>query len=619
MEDFIKENDRRNAALAAPYDQLTGIGCCGLRTAVGPSDFNDGRVMVPVSMIHDDAYQKIASCEDWVRLRCRHDFEYWAVTCATIAMKTTGRLTEFRLNRPQRRVLAIMEQMRTDGKPIRLIMLKARQWGGSTLIQLYMAWLQTVVYEHCNSLICAHVKDAASKIRGIYTRLLESYPEQYGWSEKRSRFRPFEGSRDVRLIVGRDCTVTIASSESPEAVRGADYALAHLSEVAYWADTLMTTPEDLITAVCGAIDAVPGTLIVMESTANGVGNYFHREWQRSLKGESDKTPVFVGWFENDSYRVEVKDPLKLWQSMDSYEKMLWQKGLTLEQIAWYRLKRREYVSVAGMNAEYPTTPVEAFVSTGSNVFSPDKIDLLRRDCREPAAIGELSLCNGMLFFTDDDKGDLKVWTPPVSDRTVITDRYVVAVDIGGRSPKSDYSVIAVFDRGAVAAGGKVEVVAQWRGHADHDLVAGKAVEIARWYRDALLVIESNTFETDNIGGDPALSVLSQISDSYRNLYYRQTADGSGARAGFHTNRATKTLIINKLIASVRDAAYVERDDEACNEMAVYEQRAGSFAASSGNHDDIVMTRAMGLFVISTLPVERPGDFDIFRSRPRYVF
>lgn len=210
---------------------------------------------------------------------------------------------------------------------------------------------------------------------------------------------------------------------------------------------------------------------------------------------------------------------------------------------------------------------------------------------------------------------MKVWKKPESGGT-ISQRYVVSVDIGGRSGKSDYSVIAVIDREGLVNGFGPEVVAQWRGHDDHDIIAWRAAAIATYYDNALLVIESNTLDCDNIGGDPAESILTEISNSYHNLYFRKGLEGE-THIGFHTNRATKSMIINRLIALIRDNEYVERDNEACNELAVYEQKGTTFGAIDGNHDDIVMARAIGLFVSTELPVDTRQNYKVFdkESKP----
>ena len=86
-----------------------------------------------------------------------------------------------------------------------------------------------------------------------------------------------------------------------------DIAMAHLTEVAFWRNTPSKSPDSLIRAVCGSIAMVPDSVIVLESTANGVGNYFHTEWLRSKAGLSDKEAVFVPWYEIEIYRLPVDE------------------------------------------------------------------------------------------------------------------------------------------------------------------------------------------------------------------------------------------------------------------------------------------------------------------------
>lgn len=561
----------------------------------------------------------------WKLLRVKYDFEFWAVTCVKIKDKLSGMDIPFRLNAPQRRVLALIESQRTRRLPIRIIMLKARQWGGSTLIQMVMAWIQCVHHRNWNSLICAHVKDTAATIRGMYTKMLAFYPEDMWTEEAKPQFKPFERSVNTRIIHGRGCKVTVGSSESQDAVRGLDCVMAHLSEVAFWTSGTTNSPEGLIRAVCGSIARVPDSLIVLESTANGVGNFFHSEWLRAERGESDKLPVFVPWYEIEIYKAPVADPDALLESLDDYERGLLKLGCSPEQIQWYRDKLSEYPSRELMAAEYPTTPAEAFTNTGRGVFSMEKIEALREGCREPKAVGELSTGGsgyGALTvkgFVPDSKGCLKVWSFPDRSRRIV-DRYVVAVDIGGRSTASDFSVIAVIDR--CGSQGLPEVVAQWRGHIDHDLLTWKAASIAQWYGEALLVIESNTLESENTEGEHGLFILSELNSVYHNLYRRRTFDKISSatedRIGFHTNRATKSLVINNLIGAIREQAYIERDAEACNELTVYEVKpSGSFAAREGCHDDIVMTRAIALYVAMNMGEPVPVAAVRCRKLPKF--
>lgn len=607
FKEIIAENARRLRKLTDIYDPLSGRGATGNRIS---AEAPDGSIcMIPQTMVCDGQFPLVRhDMTAWRRLRIRHDFEYWCATCVTIYDKRTRRDTRLILNRPQRRVTATLEQMRLADKPIRLIMLKARQWGGSTLIQTYMAWIQMVHRRAWNSLICAQVKDTSSTIRAMYAKLLADYPEDM-WDDDgdvaRPSLKPFQGCPNIRLIPGRDCRITLGSAAAPEAIRGGDYSMAHLSEVAFWGESARRSPENFIQAICGSILLEPMTLLAIESTANGVGNYFHSEWLRATAGPdapnpSDKAAIFVPWYEIDLYSAEVDDAEALWNDLDDFELSLWERhGCTLQQIAWYHAKRREYPSRQRMAAEYPTDPVEAFMNTGENVFFQDQIESMRPDCRKATARPE-----PLAEITGDRRGQLEVWSPPAEDADRWTDRYVVSVDVGGRSPSADWSVITVIDRGTDSTA-RPEVAAQWRGHIDHDILADYAATIGHIYGDALLVIESNTLESSGAQGETGLSLLASLADRYPNLYHREVFDKDGAspqwRVGFHTNRATKSLVLTALIAAVRDGAYIERSVDALRELSVFEYKhGGAVGARRGFHDDIVMTRAIGLYIASRL-------------------
>lgn len=549
IKDIIAENRRRTARLADNYDPISGQGCLGERITVRRRGGKD--VLVPATMTADPSYRKQMSAHDFNQLRHRHDFEYWCATCVTVKDKSGYADVRLRLNRPQRIIAGVLERQRTANQPIRAILLKARQLGGSTVVQAYMAWLQLLHRDNWHSLICAHVKDTAQTIRGMMSKLLASYPEEYlPAGEKSLRLTSFEGSH---------------------------------------------------------------TLLVIESTANGVGNYFHTEWLRAEAGVSDKTAIFVPWYEYGIYTLPVDDYETLWNSLDPYERGLWQRGLSLEQIAWYHAKRREYTTHRAMQAEYPSTADEAFTATDRGVFDTDGIARLRTECRQPASTGEI--CGNAVkgrealrnvHFTADSAGRLKIWKHP--EQSVSTDRYLTIVDIGGRSDTSDYSVIAVVDRHG--DGNRPEIVAQWRGHTDHDLLAWNASQIATYYRKSLLIVESNTIETERTEGENSGYILDEIADYYDNVYYRRSGEGSTAmRPGFHTNRQTKPLIVNNLVAAVRDGSYTERDSGAVDELQTYERKPnGTFGAKDGHHDDILMTRCIGLFIAQEMA--RNGGCDI---------
>lgn len=622
-DNLIQENKRRLSALSLPYNPLTGEGCLGPRTDVWLPG-NKAKVSVPTSMTADPAYRRTLNRHEFDGLRMRHDFEFWCATCATVKDKAGCRDVRLTLNAAQRTIFAVMESQRRERKPIRIILLKARQCGGSTVVQLYMAWIQLLHRDNWHSLICAHVKDAAMTIKGMMSKLLACYPAEF-LPEGCEKMKSFEGSRNTSRLGRRSNTLTICSAENQEAARGKDIAMAHLSEVAFWRTSAGHDPNNIIRSIAGSVALTPDTLLAIESTANGVGNYFHEEWLRAEAGQSDKQAVFVPWYACGLYSLPVTDYGAFWATTDDYERGLWNRGLTLEQIAWYHEKRREYTTHRAMQAEYPSTAGEAFTATDRNVFDNAGVDRLRLECREPLATGEV--CGNAVKGRDSlldvrfmpvSNGRLKVWAYPAAGSR--SNRYVVVVDIGGRSDSSDYSVVAVIDRDG--EDGRPAVAAQWRGHTDHDLLAWKAAQIARYYGNALLVVESNTIETEMTEGENSAYIMEEIADFYPNLYYRHSIDRlTGSRVshiGFHTNRMTKPLIVNHHIATVRDGGYRECDREAVDEHVTYERkRNGAFGAKDGCHDDILMTRCIGLFVISELDRHAGADITPLK-RPKWM-
>lgn len=554
-------------------------------------------------------------------------FEKWTRACVKIKPKGGGKAVPFKLNYPQRLLVEELESMRLAGQPIRLILLKARQWGGSTCIQIYMAWLQIVHDKGLNSLIIAHQMSGSEVIRDMMQRLVDNYE---GLTLKKTG-----RSGAAYQLKERDCTITIGTAERPDSSRGGDYNLVHLSEVGLWKHTPGKKPEDIVRSATSGVLLKPMTMIVLESTANGAGTYFHREYLAARDGESQFRALFIPWYKIGNYRIRLNDPrsfaLDLYRrrrertatgraQSGSYLWTLWRDGASLEAINWYITERRKYSDHGAMAAEYPSNDIEAFVNSGQRVFAPEAVEELRKGTAPPAATGDFR--EGK--FKEEQDGPLEVWSFPETGNarkaTAYKNRYLAVVDIGGRTARTDWSVIAVIDR----LGDKPSIAAQWRGHLDYDLLAAKAADIGRWYGGALLVIESNTLETHDrereLDGVQAPYILENLNDKYPNLYMRATASG-GSRPGFHTNTATKPAVIDTLVMMVREGLYAERDIKAIEELIQYERKPnGSYGAYSGCHDDILMTRAIGLYIHlrEMDPVrevkpnrERTGGYDLF--------
>lgn len=629
--EILTENKKRRERLFEKYNPLTGEGSKVPRFKLKLSRAGKEFYLLPMSMKNLELIKeiiKVNSLTSFIKkehgevnngifdlyikainkLRIKHDFEYWAYTNITIRDKESGEEIPFKLNSPQRKYIAELESMRIGGIPIRAELLKARQWGGSTATQIYMFWFQVELKVNWNSAIVGNVESQASIIRGMFTLAAKKYPKESGTVT----LKPYEHTVKNRIVVETGSLISIGSMEKPEGLRTLDIKCGHLSEVGLWRETQGKKPRDLIQSIKGTIPNIPDTIIVEESTAKGIGNYFHQQWLRCIRGEINYRPVFVPWFEIEIYQTHiVKSEYKSFvESMNDYEWFLWKSGATLEGIKWYRAKLKDDFNGDKwvMMSEFPTTDVEAFQSTGRRVFPPNYVINMRELCKRPSAKGEI-YADGQkgddavknMAFQEMLTGNLWVWSfPDKSIRT--TNRYAISVDIGGKGADADFSVISVFDRYWMIDGGVPEIVATWRGHVDQDLLAWIAVQVASFYNNGLLIFENNSLrKKNNPEGSGFLTVLNEVSESYDNLYYKidlqRVQEGLPTVFGFHTNTATKPMVINTLKAAMRDGGYVERDERACDEYDTYEYKQdGTIGAKDGSHDDITMSRAIGLHV-----------------------
>ena len=657
---ILQENERIRAIVFAPFNPITGEGSIGQRVAFTVSDYPIPTQYLPVEMmdepfvkslskagsvdafirdalmlpVTDEARDKVV--EEFIRIRQKHDYPFWAAMFAYIKRKGGGTDVLFRLNRPQRKLIKRLEKMRKAGKPIRLILLKARQWGGSTAIQIYMAWLQLVHEVGLNSLIIAHQGTGSDEIKDMFDRMIKSYPVEM-LHELGDAYAPNEPkmvgvgkSGNIFRVPQRNCKIKIGTAERPNSCRGGDYNLVHLSEVALWKETDGKKPEDIVRSACSGILLRPYTMIVYESTPNGVGNFFHKEYLAAKKGLSQFEAMFVAWFEIEQYELPFENEAEKYEfakklfanrrneeiksdreEPGTYLWRLWEKGATLEAIHWYVSERSKYTNHGDMASEYPSDDIEAFTYSGRKVFSSEDVEQFRPACRAPRWIGEIygsadegeKAIEGLRFKKEAD-GRLFMWHDVErSDEEEVTDRYLVIVDVcKGHTKNADFADILVIDRLFMMDGEPPVVAAEWHGHIDMDKLAWKATQVAAYYNNALLVIESNTLETNNTKGE-AEYILTLIHEVYgRQLYARkQSAEdirqGLPKKYGYHTNPLTKKVVIYNLKVVIRERLYIEREEACLDEYLTYvETENNVFEAMEGYHDDRLMTRAIGMQV-----------------------
>lgn len=689
LERMLAEDERRMGVLFTRYDPITGERAPGQRARIVIADFMEGRALfIPLPMLRSRFVRVLINCNSveayvrkylpgvdlakarkavirrFIRLRCKHDFYFFAYAYARIKNKEGGPDIPFYLRPAQVKVCRIFEDMRLRGVPIKVILLKCRQWGGSTLTDIYMVWIQIFWKTNWNCNIVGHQSSSSITVFNMYERLINAIPiwlfyktgEEY--PDDVRKIRNDAKNPNIKYLVPRSCKIQTGSALNPEAARSDDVAMAHITEEAFFPNTEKWTPALVVKSVISPLTGKPFEFVVRESTPNGMENEFHDEWVRAKSRDnegrplSSYLPVFVAWFEIETYvKAFHKSPTKPTAPTredyvnylylhrrdttgnGAYFWHLWEMGATIEGIAWYEEKLRDYATIEDMQQEYPSDDIEAFKYSGKAVFDIYKVERLREDCLPPVFIGDIEgdsfdptvratvpdasaagkyekyACMQNLRLVQQHGGFFRVWDMP-DDSVNVRHRYLVAVDIGGSHKTSDWSDIVVLDRYDVMYGGVPAVVAEWHGHCPPDQLAMKCAQIAHFYQDAFLVVENNTAYSrmNDTDGDVSELFFPILVPLYDNLYNSNHSRLLKHRSrelkyGFNTNRATKVAIVMYLAAAIREQKYLEREEEALSEYSYFMQYPNSeYGNAPGRHDDRVMARAIALYVDHEMPV-----------------
>ena len=520
------------------------------------------------------------------------------------------------LNWEQMELIKMVAEDLATGRPIRYIVLKARQMGMSTLIEAMGYWW-TSTHRFTTTVIIAHEKEATKNLYEMFRRYYEySHPS----------FKPdrkYNTKQDLTFDVSDEVKKTYDAQNLPSPGlqseiktmvategkgRSSTIKFLHGSEVAFWDDS-----ADVTSAAVQAVPMAPETFIFLESTANGIGGYYYDEWNAAKRGESQFRPVFFPWHSHNEYETPniIDDDLgdldaeeealyKLFEH-EGYDRASWPR-----KIYWRRLKKKEFrTDPKKFYQEYPSTPEEAFLASGRPVFDVPMLQEMERiavDAQKthPYMCGDIKKVvdpeTGMertKFIEirrvgDNDPTPLRVWWDVDRSR-----KYVIGVDVSegieveaSSGKEADFSVITVFD---VLAR---KVVARWRGYADPDQLGEIVFNIGTYYNTALVGVEIN-----NHGIATAAKLRNMF---YRNLYMRETAEDEQfqvrtTKFGWQTNKKTKPIMISELQRSIREGDIIDLDIVFIREAMSYIRKDnGAMEAQQGQHDDVVMSTAIAL-------------------------
>lgn len=320
--------------------------------------------------------------------KLKSDFIHYATKCLKIRTKS-GSVEPFALNKAQLHIHAEIQRQKGETGKVRVLILKGRQQGCSTYVGGRFYHLVSF-NKGTQAFILTHALDATQNLYKMAQRYYENTP---------NCVKPEVSTSNAKeLIFGvLDSGYKLGTAENKAVGRSATIQLLHGSEVAFW-----NNAAEHAKGIMQAVPSEPGTEIILESTANGLGNFFHQQWQQAEAGLSDFRAIFVPWFWQDEYSREVDDNFSVTAEEQELKSLY---GLSNEQLNWRRYKIIE-LSVSGQDGEkafrqeYPCTPQEAFVTTGEdNYIQPDIVMRARKvECEK---VGQLVAGVDPARFGDD--------------------------------------------------------------------------------------------------------------------------------------------------------------------------------------------------------------------------
>jgi len=286
-----------------------------------------------------------------IRRTMRDDFEIYANKCLKIRTKS-GLINPLILNKAQKYIHSKLQQQLAETGKIRANILKGRQQGCSTYVEARFYW-QTTHRKGIRAFILTHEDEATKNLFEMAQRFHD---------KNNPLLKPSTGATNARELYfdKLDSGYRVGTARTKGTGRSGTFQLFHGSEVAFWAHA-----EDHAKGILQAIPDEDGTEAIRESTANGVGNYFHQQWKAAERGEGEYINIFIPWYWQDEYRRKT-EPLVL---DDEEQELVDYYGLDVEQLAWRRQKIID-LSVNGADGaaafkqEYPCNAAEAFQLTG---------------------------------------------------------------------------------------------------------------------------------------------------------------------------------------------------------------------------------------------------------------
>lgn len=522
----------------------------------------------------------------------KRNFERYARDELKLTPKLSNQLglVPFRLNSAQQHMNRIAETQLKEEGWIRMCLLKARQPGGSSWTAGRGTHLITLT-PHTHGMIFAHDDPTSEHILNMVRRFHDHMSPTY---RPRIYQRPSGGLIFCDLSSSeRKLGSSIYCQTARTALSGTGHTLhfVQLSECSKY-----PYPDTLWTNLSPAIPDMPGTIVVMESTA-----YFSGEWFRERCERAKKDPdfayrfLFTGWYLTPEYRMALRPGEKLVYTLEEKQRIK-KYGLTPEQIKWYRNKLKDLggddLAEQKIKQDYPEDDEEAWIDFSASVFATQKLYGYLRDGVRPP-FKTCDIYPGPRLLDNPDDGRFHIWDLPESGEI-----YDIGVDVASGQVGSEYdwSVMEVVNRRTR------QQVAEWRGQGIDPIdLANLVYHIGKLYNWAQVAVE-----TSGIG----FSTNVALHDlNYPNVYIWRTrgeavpalTKHTGWRTGAGLGNEAKQYMVSVTRHHVVNEECHIRSNQLWNEMKgftthVTDSGLLGYAAGPGYHDDTVMAYMIALVI-----------------------
>lgn len=507
-----------------------------------------------------------------------NDFELFAKNFIFIT-DAENQLIKFEINDAQKEINDLMQKNRF------IIIGKARQSGINTFV-LSKALFRALTKPNENILIVSYKGDSKDALFSKLKQMNDMIPrEKYP-----NVFPSIKRDNRGELLLSNGSRISSVTAGSKSIGRGSTYTYIHLSEYAFY-----QAQETQLLSVEQSLAKGSESQLTIETTSNGTNNHFFKLYSQAMKGKSKYVDYFVPFY-HKLYSKQFKydyDEAEQWYKatnagkrltvadLEEDEKVLHEVGANMRQLMWRRWKILDLGDETQFMQEYPSNPIESFISTGRSVFDQTKVLKRINALNEPISKSEVLevapesvlkyVGRGLVLF-DLPKRNIK---------------YYFGCDTASGSGQ-DFSTITAFDEDGQ------QVLSFYHNKITIYEFAQVIYDLGYFFNYAFLTVESNSY---------GLAVIERLRKErqYLNMYKMKTFDERGKKklkVGFMTSQKTKPIMISDFKEQFELGLINIECLVTLNQMQMFIETNGRTGNKKGNsdlhHDDSVISAALAI-------------------------